>query len=53
MVGGLETGSQAERSHGKAAAGRPGQVADCGLQIGWSHIHVQINREEQLGSKTD
>ena len=24
-----------------------------GLQAGWSHILVQINREEQLGSKTD
>ena len=29
LVGGAETGSQAERTHSKAAAGRPSEVADC------------------------
>ena len=30
-VGGAETGSQAERIQGEAAAGGPVEVADCGL----------------------
>ena len=29
-VGGTETGSQEERTHGKVAAGGPSKVADCG-----------------------
>ena len=40
-VGGVETGSRVERMQGGA------------LQTGRSHIHVQINWEEQLGSETD
>ena len=36
-------GSQAERTQGKVATGRPGQ----------SHIGMQISQEEQLGSKTN
>ena len=45
-------GSWVERTQDKEAAGGP----DWGRQ--WlveqrSHIHVQINREEQLGSETD
>ena len=43
LVGGEETGSQAERTPGEAVAGRPGR----------SHIHEQTNREEQMGSETD
>ena len=29
-VGGVETGSRADRTHSKAAAGGPQEVADCG-----------------------
>ena len=36
----------------KAAAGGPGRQGS-GLQTGQSHIRVQINWEEQLGSETD
>ena len=34
LVGGAETGSWVERACGKAAAGRPSEVADCGA--GWA-----------------
>ena len=44
MVGGVETGSQAERTRGKAAAGRPSKVADCG--VGWAKL--QLADKEQL-----
>ena len=40
----METGSQAERTCGKAAAGRPREVADCGA--GWSRL--QLAGKEQL-----
>ena len=62
LVGGAETRSWAERTHGKAVAGGLGwarlwlaEWARQGgeLQIGWFHIHMQINQEEQLGSETD
>ena len=35
-VGGAETGSQAERTHSEALAGRPREVADCGP--GWAKL---------------
>ena len=50
-IGGVEMGSQAEMTHCKAAGWRTRQ--GCDWRSGRSHIHVQINREEQLGSKTD
>ena len=37
-VGGAETGSQVERTHGKAAAGGPSEVADCGA--GWAKLQL-------------
>ena len=37
-VGGAETGSWAERTHGKAAAGRPSKVVDCGA--GWAKLQL-------------
>ena len=50
-IGGVETGSQVERTHGQAANWRTEQEGR--LQTRQSHIHVQINQEEQLGSETD
>ena len=50
LVGGAETGSQAERTRGKAVAGEPArqQIAD------WAVPHSRAhNREEQMGSKTN
>ena len=41
-----------ERNNGKAVARGLGQERQC-WQTGRSHICVQINREEQLGSETD
>ena len=61
-------GNQTERIRSKAVAGGPSKVADCGAgwerqQLadqwgddwwnGWSHIHMWISREEQLGSEID
>ena len=53
-------GSWAERTCGKVAAGGPGRKGSSwqtrqggGLWTGWSHICMQINQEEQLGSETD
>ena len=43
LVGGVETGSQ----------GREDWQGDSGWWTGWSHICMQINWEEQLGSQTD
>ena len=58
LVGGAETGSWLERTHGKAVAGGLWQLVDQGKQGGdwqsrWSHIHLWINREELLGRETD
>ena len=44
-------GSRMERTCCKAVAGGPGEVA--AGRVGGSHICVQINQEEQLGSETD
>ena len=50
-------GSQVERTQGKAVAGGPSgswQTQQGGrLGTEWSHIHMQINWEEQLGIETD
>ena len=35
-VGGVETGSQAESTHSKAATGVPSEVVDCGA--GWAKL---------------
>ena len=43
LVGGAEMGSQSGEDSGQ----------DGGLWTGRSHIRVQKNQEEQLGSKTD
>ena len=52
LVGGEETGSRAERTHGKVVAGGLGWGGSS-WQSGWSGTCVQINQEEQLGSETD
>ena len=38
LVGGVETGSWAERTSSKAAAGRLQEVADCG--VGWAKLQL-------------
>ena len=38
MVGGAETGSQAERTHSKELADGPSKVADCGT--GWAKLQL-------------
>ena len=38
QVGGAETGSRAERTRGKAAAGEPSKVLDCGA--GWAKLQL-------------
>ena len=43
LIGGVETDSQ----------GGEDSQQDSGWWSGWSHICVQINQEEQLGSETD
>ena len=48
-VGGVETGSWAERTHGKAVAGGPSKVADCGA--GWAEL--QLAREAAAGGPGD
>ena len=48
-VGGAETGSWADRSHGKVAAGRPSKVADCGG--GWAKL--QLASEATAGGPGD
>ena len=48
LVGGVETGREDSRQGGSWQNGRDG-----GWQTRWSHICVQINHEEQLGSETD
>ena len=37
-VGEAETGSRVERTRGKAVAGRPSEVADCGA--GWAKLQL-------------
>ena len=34
----METGSRVERTHGKAAAGGPSKVVDCG--VGWTRLQL-------------
>ena len=48
-VGGAETGSWAERTRGKAAAGGPSEVADCG--VGWEKL--QLASESAAGGLGD
>ena len=36
-------GSQVERTRGKAAAGRPGEVADCGA--GWAKLQLAARQQ--------
>ena len=43
-VGGVETGSWAEKSHGKAAAGGPSKVVDCGV----GRPRLQLATKQQL-----
>ena len=52
QVGGVEMGSWGRENMDKAAAGRPGRVRHR-WWIRRSHILVQVNREGQLGGKTD
>ena len=49
LVGGAERGSQAERTQGKAAAGGPSKVADCGG--GWAKL--QLAGEAAAGGPGD
>ena len=49
LVGGVETGSQAERTRGKVAAGRPREVADYGA--GWAKL--QLAGEAAAGGPDD
>ena len=51
LVGGVETGSRGREDSQPGSGWRTGQGA--GLQTRRSHICVQINQEEELGSKTD
>ena len=48
-IGGAERGSQAERTQGKAAAGGPSKVADCGG--GWAKL--QLAGEAAAGGPGD
>ena len=43
MVGGAETGSQAERTHGKVVAGGPSEMADCGA--GWAKLQLAVKQQ--------
>ena len=66
-VGGTQTGSQSERTHSKAVAGRPSEMAECGtgqarLQLAdptrwWLVDHVAphscIDWEQWQGNKAD
>ena len=45
----METGSWAERTHGKAVAGGPSKVADCGA--GWAKL--QLASEAAVGGTGD
>ena len=49
-VGGAEPGSWAERTHSKAAAGRPSEVADCGA--GWAKLQLAA-RQQLVDQATD
>ena len=49
LVGGVETGSWAERTHSKAAAGRPSEVADCGV----GRAKLQLAGEAAAGGPGD
>ena len=42
-VGGAETGSWAERTRSKAAAGRLSEVADCGA--GWAKLQLAVKQQ--------
>ena len=48
-VGGVETGSRAERTLGKAATRGPSKVADCG--VGWAKL--QLASEAAAGGPGD
>ena len=48
-VGGVETGSQVERTHGKAAAGGPREVVDCG----GGRAKLQLDCEAAAGGLGD
>ena len=48
-----ETLTQTSRRGGDGQLGGEDSRQSGGLQTGWSHIHVQINWEEQLGSETN
>ena len=48
-VGGVEMGSLVERTHGKAVAGGPSEVADCGA--GWTKL--QLATEATAGGLGD
>ena len=48
-VGGVETGSGVQRTCGKAAAGRPSEVVDCGAQ--WAKL--QLASEAAAGGLGD
>ena len=48
-VGRAETGSRAERTHSKAVAGGPSEVADCG--VGWAKL--QLAGEAAAGGPGD
>ena len=49
MVGGAETGSQAERTHGKVVAGGLSEVADCGT----GQARLQLAGEAAAGGPGD
>ena len=49
LVGGAETGSWAERSHCKAAAGGPSEVTDCGT----GQARLQLASEVAVGGPSD
>ena len=43
LVGGAETGRQAERTHCKVAAGGPSEVVDCGA--GWAKLQLAVRQQ--------
>ena len=49
MVGGAEMGNRVKRTPGKAVAGRPSEVADCGA--GW--VKLQLAGEAAAGGQGD
>ena len=49
LVGGAETASQADMTHGKAVAGGPSEVTDCGA--GWAKL--QLASQAAAGGPSD